>query len=206
MRKLHRALERFIIKRSSRVVVFNRAYAALVRQVNPNTIFSPTWFDPALVPSTLPIRDPFKVLWVGRLEEPKDPLLGVEVARELVALNTSSPWHLQFVGSGTLDGSLRELCQGLAPDVRDRIKIAGRLEPAEVAETMASSGIFLMTSWPGYEGYPRVLVEAMASGLIPIVTEGSDTGQLVVDNKRVRYKPRSCRDRRVHSDEHEHIS
>jgi glycosyltransferase involved in cell wall biosynthesis len=48
---------------------------------------------------------------------------------------------------------------------------------------MGAAGVFLMTSHPGYEGYPRVLVEAMASGLPSVVTEGSDTGGLVVDAK-----------------------
>jgi hypothetical protein len=39
--------------------------------------------------------------------------------------------------------------------------------------------VFLMTSHAGYEGFPRVLVEAMAAGLPAVVTEGSDTGGLI---------------------------
>ena len=48
---------------------------------------------------------------------------------------------------------------------------------------MAGAGMFLMTSHPGYEGYARVLVESMASGLPAVVTRGSDTGGLVVDGR-----------------------
>jgi glycosyltransferase involved in cell wall biosynthesis len=55
----------------------------------------------------------------------------------------------------------------------------GRVAPEDVAVAMAQSGIFLMTSHPGYEGFPRVLVESMASGLPSVVTAGSDTGGLV---------------------------
>jgi glycosyltransferase involved in cell wall biosynthesis len=48
---------------------------------------------------------------------------------------------------------------------------------------MGESGLFMMTSHPGYEGYPRVLVESMASGLASVVTSGSDTGGLIVDGR-----------------------
>ena len=48
---------------------------------------------------------------------------------------------------------------------------------------MSEAGLFLMTSHRGYEGYARVLVESMASGLPAVVTLGSDTGGLVVDGR-----------------------
>ena len=63
--------------------------------------------------------------------------------------------------------------------VRSRITLRGRLSAVDVAEARSRSGVFLMTSHAGYEGFPRVLVEAMAAGLPAVVTEGSDTGGLI---------------------------
>ena len=67
----------------------------------------------------------------------------------------------------------------LPSEIGRRVTVRGRVEPADVAAIMASGGIFLMTTLPGYEGYPCVIVEGMASGLVPVVTEGSDTGGLI---------------------------
>jgi glycosyltransferase involved in cell wall biosynthesis len=64
-------------------------------------------------------------------------------------------------------------------DVGRRITLRGRLSPAELAEVRSRSSVLLMTSHVGYEGFPRVLVEALASGVPAVVTEGSDTGGLV---------------------------
>ena len=44
---------------------------------------------------------------------------------------------------------------------------------------MRAASVLLMTSFPGYEGFPRVLVEGLACGLPAAVTFGSDTGGLV---------------------------
>ncbi len=180
----HGALERRTVGAATDVVVFNADYAEVVRGWNPRARFSPTWFDPALItdrPETE--RDPFQVLWVGRLEVPKDPVLAVEAFVALVEADPDAAWKLDLLGQGTMLEQVRAQVEALHPSIAGRISVPGRVAPREVADRMGAAGVFLMTSHPGYEGYPRVLVEAMASGLPSVVTDGSDTGHLVVDGQ-----------------------
>lgn len=177
---MHQRMERSVVRRASEVVVFNEPYADVVARWNPVARFSPTWFDPAITrPAT--DRDPHRVIWVGRLEVPKDPLLAIAAFARLCERSPNSTWSLQILGSGTLFAQVRAAIAALPPTVASRIEAPGRVAPSEVADRMGRSGVFLMTSHEGYEGYPRVLVEALASGLPSVVTEGSDTGRLVED-------------------------
>jgi glycosyltransferase involved in cell wall biosynthesis len=180
----HGRLERRTVGAASDVVVFNADYAEVVRGWNPRARFSPTWFDPALI-TDLPDdqRNPHQVVWAGRLEVPKDPRLAVAAFAALVESDPDQPWKLDLLGQGSMLEEVRQQVADLPAGTAERIAVRGRVAPAEVATLMGSGGVFLMTSHPGYEGYPRVLVEAMASGLPSVVTEGSDTGGLVVDGK-----------------------
>jgi glycosyltransferase involved in cell wall biosynthesis len=175
---LHERLDRAVARRAERVIVFNPAYSEKVRQWNPRTISAPTWFDPAI---TIVARDPAPpaVVWVGRLEEPKDPELAVRTFAALAQGDRDEPWTLEVIGSGTLRPALEALIATLPPSVAGRITLRGRLAAADVADARSRSGVFLMTSHAGYEGFPRVLVEAMAAGLPAVVTHGADTGGLV---------------------------
>jgi glycosyltransferase involved in cell wall biosynthesis len=176
---LHERLDRSIVRRAQRVVVFNPAYAEKVRRWNPRTVSAPTWFDPAVAAEPAAASNPYGVVWVGRLEVPKDPELAVRTFATLVQDEPGEPWTLEVIGSGTLRSRLEAQVAALPPDVRRRITLRGRLAPADVAEARGRSAVFLMTSHAGYEGFPRVLVEAMAAGLPAVVTEGSDTGGLI---------------------------
>ena len=180
----HGALERRTVRAARDVVVFNEDYSQTVRTWNPRARFSPTWFDPALI-TDLPDaeRDPHSLIWVGRLEVPKDPALAVSAFASLVDADPEEPWRLELLGQGTLLEQVRAQVDALHPSIAGRISVPGRVAPPEVARRMGTAGVFLMTSHPGYEGYPRVLVEAMASGLPSVVTDGSDTGGLVVDGR-----------------------
>ena len=175
---LHERLDRWIVRRADRVIVFNPAYAEKVRRWNPRTAAAPTWFDPAI---TVPAPDPHpaKLVWVGRLETPKNPELAIRTFAALAESDPDEPWTFEVIGSGTLRPELDALIATLPPDVASRITLRGRLAAADVAEARSRSGVFLMTSHAGYEGFPRVLVEAMAAGLPAVVTEGADTGGLV---------------------------
>jgi glycosyltransferase involved in cell wall biosynthesis len=178
---LHERLDRMIAKLAERVIVFNPAYAEKVRQWNPRTVSAPTWFDPAITQPVTRPANPHAVVWVGRLEVPKDPALAVRAFVHLAQERPDEPWTLEVIGSGTLRPALEEQIAALPEDVARRITLRGRLGPADVAEARARSGVFLMTSHAGYEGFPRVLVEAMATGLPAVVTEGADTGGLVAE-------------------------
>ncbi len=182
--RAHQFLERSVVSRARNVVVFNEEYTDVVRRWNPRAVFSPTWYDPAVIQARTD-RDPYQVLWVGRLEMPKDPSLAVQAFTELVRDDLATPWRLDLLGSGTLLATIRSQVAALPPAVSERIRVRGRVAPNEVAASMAAAGVFLMTSHPGYEGYARVLVEAMASGLPAVVTAGSDTGGLVVQARTV---------------------
>lgn len=172
----HLALERWIVKRSTKVVVFNEDYSREVAQWNSSAQFSPTWFDPAILAHGVQ-RDPETVLWVGRIEYPKDPMLALDTMVEL--WKRGGTHRLVMVGAGTLESEMIAAISALPPEQRERVELTGRLGPDAVAHRMAAAGVFLMTSRDGYEGFPRVLVEAMASGAVPVVTHGSDTGGLV---------------------------
>jgi glycosyltransferase involved in cell wall biosynthesis len=175
---LHERLDRAIARRAQRVIVFNPDYAGTVRQWNPNTVSAPTWFDPAITVAA-PDPAPPAVIWVGRLEVPKDPELAVRSFAALAASEPDVPWTLEVDGSGSLRPALEASIATLPPEVAARITLRGRLSAKEVAEARSRAGVFLMTSHAGYEGFPRVLVEAMAAGLPAVVTEGADTGGLV---------------------------
>jgi len=174
----HRALERWIVRRSSRVTVFNPAYVDVVKSWNPRARFSPTWFDPAVLAATGTTRTAGRAVWVGRLEVPKDPVLAVNAFAAMAGIGVSDT-ELVMIGDGSLRKQIEQHIQRLPSAVAARMSLRGRLSPSEVADEVSRADVFLMTSRAGYEGYPRVLVEAMAAGTIPIVTEGSDPGKLV---------------------------
>jgi glycosyltransferase involved in cell wall biosynthesis len=107
------------------------------------------------------------VLFAGRLHEIKRPLLAVET---LAGVRADA--HLLFAGAGALDAAVGARAAELG--LTGRIHLLGDLARDEVARLMRMADCLLLTS-RSEGGGPRVVVEALASGL-PVVT--TDVGEV----------------------------
>lgn len=127
---------------------------------------------PSSAAQLFPEADAKRLCIVGAIKPQKDYLLALRVMRRLVDQDAS--WRLVCVGDALSNGSQGYKARVLAE--RDRL----RLEPfvtfagtrRDVLEIMAASNLVLVTSL--HEGFPNVLLEAMASGTAVVSTDYSD--------------------------------
>jgi glycosyltransferase involved in cell wall biosynthesis len=85
------------VSRVDRVVSFSASAADRLSRVHRHVEAFPTWFDSALFhPGAASGRTRKAILWVGRLEEEKDPFQLIEIAERLLA--TDPTWHFVMVG------------------------------------------------------------------------------------------------------------
>lgn len=107
------------------------------------------------------------VLWVGHLDENKDPLTVLDgvalAARDLPGLRL---WCCY--GSATLLAPVRAR---IAADerLRDRVHLLGCVPHGRVEELMRAADVFVLGSHR--EGSSFALIEALATGLTPVVTD-----------------------------------
>src|SRR5262249_38074250 len=107
------------------------------------------------------------VLWVGHLDANKDPLTVLEgissAARSLPGLRL---WCCFGVAP-----LLRAVQERVAadPHLRDRVQLLGRVSHARIEQLMRAADLFVLGSHREGSGY--ALIEALACGLSPIVTD-----------------------------------
>lgn len=98
------------------------------------------------------------LLWVGRLEPQKDPLLALKT---MVALGNAA--QLTMLGEGSLRPGIEREVATLR--LENRVTVLGHV--AEIESHLASADALLITSH--YEGGPAVAVEALAMD-VPVVS------------------------------------
>lgn len=175
---LYRFLERKLAERADKMVLFNKSDSARLRVHRRDLIVSRTWFDSDLftgpTQSSSADGSETKICWVGRLDQQKDPLLALEVVKELKMLGKKP--RLTMIGEGALGNIVRNRVVSLG--LSQEVEMAGSRSRPHVASAMAEHDVLLMTS--RYEGSPVVLLEAGASGLPVVATQESDPDKAII--------------------------
>jgi glycosyltransferase involved in cell wall biosynthesis len=123
------------------------------------------------VPPCLPQRTPanrsvLRIVYAGRLVQEQKRVL--DIPKVFGALmDREVPAELTFIGGGQEEHALKMACE---PWVRSRqVHFAGTLPNPEVLQLFAESDVLILTS--EFEGLPVSLLEAMAQGCVPVVSD-----------------------------------
>jgi glycosyltransferase involved in cell wall biosynthesis len=120
------------------------------------------------------------VLWVGHLDENKDPLTALE---GISAAAQQLP-HLQLwccYGSGTLLPEVRAAIDR-DPRLTGRVHLIGKVAHTEIEQYMRAADLFVLGSHR--EGSGVAVIEALACGLPPVVTDIASF-RMLTDNGRI---------------------
>lgn len=116
----------------------------------------PVFVDLERFRAVLPQRhDGKNILWIGRMEEEKDPLLALTVFSEIHKALPGAKLHM--LGSGSLHAALTSRTSGLP------VEFKGWQDPAQF---LATADLVLSTS--RHESWGASIVEALAAG-VPVV-------------------------------------
>lgn len=116
------------------------------------------------------------VLFVGRLEEQKNPLLLVDAVAALMAVRERVSLHI--VGDGGMRDPIERRVRKLG--IERAIRFWGSIPRSRVARLMAASDVLCVTSLT--EAGPTVGFEALASGLPIVMTAVGEVSRVVAAN------------------------
>lgn len=122
-------------------------------------------------PANVPLSTPVKMVTVGRLVPWK------RVDKLLEAIARLDGAGLVIVGDGPERNHLNNRVKAFG--IADRVYFAGQRNRRETLSLMAACDVFVLNS--SYEGFPHVVLEAMAIGLPVVATAVGGTTELVED-------------------------
>lgn len=117
---------------------------------------------------------PLRLVYVGRLVPYKGPDLVLEAAAPFLRRGEV---ELTVVGDGPLRGPMETMAATLG--VAERVRFAGWVQHAEVQHQLAAADLFLSPSVREFGG--GAALEAMATGLPPVVVDYGGPGEIVDD-------------------------
>lgn len=118
-----------------------------------------------------------RIVFVGRLAEPKDPLLLLQAFKELPEI-LQEKVEISIVGDGPKRKGIEEFIK--ENNLSGKVKLLGLLKRKQVFETLLRSHIFVLTS--RWEGFPRSVLEAMSCGLAIVASDVGGVKEAVTES------------------------
>jgi glycosyltransferase involved in cell wall biosynthesis len=192
-RRAFSGMRKIFTVRQSAVSRYRQRYPELAARF----AFIPTWVDSTVfVPSPsdtkreltrsalrsrigMPLDAPLLV-FVGRLDQQKDPLLLVESLKVSVAAVPNL--HLAIVGDGVLRARVEEAVR--ASGLTAHVHFLGVRPPPEIAEILRAADLYVLCS--AYEGMPIAMLEALATGLPVVSTEVGEVRLVIQEGSNGR--------------------
>ncbi len=139
-------------------------------KINPVVIYNPIEHIPGYIKNLTAPR----IISIGRLEKQKNHSLIIE-AFDLI--KNRIPHHLVIIGKGNEHYSINKLIE--SKGLMDRVKLVGFVE--NVWDEYSGSSLFVLAS--KYEGFPNVIIEAMANS-VPVISTDCPSGpnEIIEDN------------------------
>lgn len=149
-------------------------------------IFHPRPNDSTRQRLGVPAGDPL-MLYVGRLIEAKGLLELIDAFQDVLKQHPRA--RLALAGEGPLKSGLQALAE--QRQLSDRIQLLGGLPPDQVADWMSCANLLTLPSWS--EGYPNVLVEALACGCPVVASRVGGIPEIVTDHNGIMHPARDAR-------------
>jgi len=126
------------------------------------------------------------IVYVGRFVEAKGMRELVTAFTELA--RTDDRLRLALIGDGVMREELKALVQ--ASGFADRVHLPGGQPPERVARWIGAADLLTLPSWS--EGYPNVVVEALACGRPVVATDVGGTHEIVHADNGLLIPPRDA--------------
>lgn len=120
--------------------------------------------DPAAAKAACGVQGDPVYLWVGRLDQNKDPETLLKAFTDFAARHPSATLYMIFTGN-----TLIETVRALALKKITQIKLVGKVAHPEMEQWFNAADFIISTSH--YEGSGVAVCEAMSCGCIPLLTD-----------------------------------
>lgn len=171
------------VRRTSLILATNAETESLLRRAGARRIemFNVSGLPDNYVPSEPPAHPPqptMTLLWAGRLESMKAPLLMLQIMQQVADL----PVRLLVAG----DGPLRPMCEAKAKEfgIDSKVRFLGRVDWHKMKELYRSADTFLFTSLR--DSFGSVNLEAMSQALPIIAFDHQGVGYFVPSEAAIK--------------------